>query len=45
MMNSTLKIVRARIVESHLARLEHLFTTEGKNICNPRNREVIASWK
>jgi long-chain acyl-CoA synthetase len=44
MMNSTLKIVRAKIVERHLARLEYLFTPEGKNICNPRNREVLASW-
>ena len=29
----------------HLARLEYLFTPEGKNICNPRNREVVASWR
>jgi long-chain acyl-CoA synthetase len=44
MMNSTLKIVRARIVEAHRARIDYLFTADGKNVNNPRNREVIGSW-
>jgi len=42
-LNSTLKIVRGRIVESHKHRLDYLFTTEGKDICNRLNREAIGA--
>jgi long-chain acyl-CoA synthetase len=40
-LNSTLKMVRGRIVEAHKHRLEYLFTSEGKNIWNRMNREAI----
>jgi hypothetical protein len=40
-----LKMVRGRIAEYHRGRLDHLFTPEAKNICNPRNREIIGRWE
>lgn len=42
-LNSTLKMVRGRIVEAHKHRLEYLFTAEGKNICNRMNREAVGA--
>ena len=41
LLNSTLKMVRKRIVEYYKNRIDHLFTPEAKNICNPQNRRII----
>lgn len=41
MLNSTMKMVRGRIVETHRTRLDSLFTTVAKDICNPRNMTII----
>jgi len=43
-LNSTLKMVRDKIVKSHDHRIQRLFTSEGKDICCRDNRDVIASW-
>jgi long-chain acyl-CoA synthetase len=45
LLNSTLKIVRGRIVDVHRERIASLFTSEGKDVCNGGNREVIAAWR
>jgi long-chain acyl-CoA synthetase len=41
MMNSTLKMVRPKIVEHHKELLDYLYTPEAKKITNPRNMEAI----
>lgn len=41
LMNSTMKIVRNKVVEHHQNRLDSLFTPEGKNINNQLNVEAI----
>ncbi len=43
-LNSTLKIVRGKIVKSYDHCIQRLFTPEGKDICCSDNREVIAGW-
>lgn len=43
LINSTLKMVRGKIVETYRERLAYLFTAEGKDVCNNPNRAVIAS--
>jgi long-chain acyl-CoA synthetase len=40
-LNSTLKMVRAKIVEYYRTRLEHLFTPEAKDIAHPQNRTIV----
>jgi long-chain acyl-CoA synthetase len=42
LMNSTLKMVRGKITEEYKSRIDYLFTAEGKSICNPQNRTIIA---
>ncbi len=42
LLNSTLKVVRGRVTEKYKDRIAHLFTTEGKNIHNPLNRNALA---
>jgi long-chain acyl-CoA synthetase len=42
LLNSTMKMVRGKITEFYQDRLEHLFTAEGKDITNARNRAIIA---
>jgi len=42
LLNSTLKMVRGRIVEYYGTRLEHLFTAEAKDIAHPQNRTIIS---
>ncbi|MFO8173216.1 MAG: AMP-binding protein [Longimicrobiales bacterium] len=42
MMNSTLKMVRRRITEFYRDRIEYLYTPEGKDPCNRRNRNIIS---
>jgi long-chain acyl-CoA synthetase len=44
MLNSTLKVVRQRVVEAYQDRLKHLYTPEGKSIHNPLNRAIIQFW-
>ena len=43
MLNSTLKVLRGRVVERFQDQIAHLYTPEGKNSLNPLNRAVIAS--
>jgi len=43
MMNSTMKIVRNKIIGKHDELLKYLYTSEAKNICNTRNIETILS--
>jgi len=40
-LNSTLKMVRGKITEFYRDRIDYLYTTETKNICNPHNRMII----
>lgn len=42
LMNSTMKIVRPAILEHYRDGLDYLFTPEGKDFFNPRNKAVIA---
>lgn len=44
MINSTLKMVRGKIVEYYKDRLEYLFTPEAKEIDNPKNLESISKF-
>ncbi len=41
MLNSTLKVVRGRVVEHYRDRIAYLYTPEGKNIRNPQNRSAL----
>jgi long-chain acyl-CoA synthetase len=40
-LNSTLKIVRGKIIEHYDPVLDFLYTPEAKNICNTRNLDVV----
>lgn len=42
LLNSTMKMVRGRICEFYRNRLDHLYTPEGKDICNRQNLTIIA---
>lgn len=41
MLNSTLKMVRSRIVEFYKNRIDYMLTPEGKEVCNHQNRTII----
>lgn len=41
MLNSTMKMVRKKVVERYRDLIDYLFTSKGKNIVNERNLEVI----
>ncbi len=41
LLNSTLKMVRTRIVDYYKNRIDYLFTPEAKDICNPQNKRII----
>jgi long-chain acyl-CoA synthetase len=41
LLNSTMKMVRGKIAEFYRNRLDHLFTAEGKDIVNARNRAIL----
>ncbi len=41
LLNSTLKVVRGRVTETHKERIQYLFTQEGRDIRNPLNRRII----
>jgi len=43
LLNSTLKLVRSRVVERYRDRLESLYTPEGRSARNPRNRAALAA--
>jgi long-chain acyl-CoA synthetase len=43
MLNSTLKVVRGRVVETFRERIDYLFTPEGKVIRNAPNRQAVSS--
>jgi long-chain acyl-CoA synthetase len=45
LMNSTMKMVRSRIVDFYRNRIDYLFTAEGKEIDNPQNRTIIARFE
>jgi long-chain acyl-CoA synthetase len=42
LLNSTLKMVRGRIVQAYAGRIEGLYAAGGKNISSPENLQVIA---
>jgi len=42
-LNTTLKMVRGKIAAGYAARLEYLFTAEGRDVANGPNRRAIAS--
>ncbi|MBN2805378.1 MAG: AMP-binding protein, partial [Prolixibacteraceae bacterium] len=44
LLNSTLKIVRGKIVEYFAPQLEFLYRVEAKNALNKVNREAMAKW-
>lgn len=41
MINSTMKMVRGKVVEHHDDLIKHLYTSEGKNIANQKNIDAI----
>jgi len=41
-LNSTLKMVRGKIIEFYKNRIEHLYTSEAKDICNQSNKIIIS---
>jgi len=45
LMNSTMKIVRGKIEDFYRARIDNLFTAEGKTIDNPQNRMIISRFE
>jgi long-chain acyl-CoA synthetase len=44
LMNSTMKIVRGKIIEYFARELQFLFTAEAKNIFNEFNKKALAEW-
>jgi len=42
MLNSTMKMVRGKIVEFYRTRIDYLYTPEGRSILNPQNRAIVA---
>ncbi len=43
LLNSTLKIVRGRVVERYQERIASLFTAEGKDVMNLENRKAVSA--
>jgi len=43
LVNSTMKIVRGKVEEKYKDRIEYLYTSEGKNHLNQKNREIVRS--
>jgi hypothetical protein len=41
MLNSTMKMVRGKIVEYYRSRLDYLYTVEGRSILNDHNRAIV----
>lgn len=42
LMNSTLKIVRGKIIEFYKNRIDFMFTVEGKDVCNHQNMNIVS---
>jgi long-chain acyl-CoA synthetase len=42
MLNSTMKMVRGKIVEYYRSRIDYLYTAEGRSILNDHNRAIVA---
>ena len=42
MINSTMKMVRGKIEKAYADRIEYMYTSEGKQLLNPRNIEAFA---
>jgi long-chain acyl-CoA synthetase len=42
MLNSTMKMVRGKIVEFYRSRIDHLYTPEGRSMLNAQNRAIVA---
>ena len=40
-LNSTLKMVRGKITEFYIDRIEYMFTAEGKDVCNYQNKIIM----
>ncbi|MFZ1291641.1 MAG: AMP-binding protein [Melioribacteraceae bacterium] len=43
-LNSTLKMVRGKITEFYINRIEYLFSAEGKNLDNQQNNHILSHW-
>ena len=41
MINSTMKLVRGKVEKAYADRIEHLYTSEGKQIINPKNIQSL----
>ena len=41
MINSTLKMVRNKIIEHYRERIDQMYSAEGKNVCNAKNTEAV----
>jgi long-chain acyl-CoA synthetase len=42
MLNSTMKMVRGKIVEFYRSRIDYLYTAEGRSILNDHNRAIVS---
>jgi long-chain acyl-CoA synthetase len=42
LLNSTLKVVRGKVIEKYKDRIKFLYTSEAKNICNVQNLDIIS---
>jgi len=45
LMNSTMKIVRGKIMDRYLELIDYLYTPDAKDVCNERNLEEIEKMK
>lgn len=41
LVNSTMKVVRGKVEEKYKDRINHLYTPDGKNFLNEKNREIV----
>jgi long-chain acyl-CoA synthetase len=41
MMNSTMKVVRGKVEKFYQDRIEHLYTPDGKVLCNEKNLDSL----
>jgi len=42
MLNSTMKMLRGKIVEYYRSRIDYLYAAEGRSILNDHNRAIVA---
>ena len=43
LLNSTMKVVRGKVIEYFSAEMQHLYSAEAKNIFNDKNRKAMLS--